>query len=312
MFKSKKLKLASLIGMFLLALLLVACGGDKEEDSNSEKNQTNGDGIELGQKTLKVPYVAWARETVSTHLLAAILEEVGYTVELSQVEAGPMYASVANGSADFHTSAWLPATHASYWEKYEDDLVKVNQVLDKAPLALAVPSYVDIDSIEDLKDNTELGEAVNWKIIGINPGAGIMQNTEIALEEYGLDNWELVSSSEAAMLTELRKAIANEEPIIVPLWKPHWIFGVEDIKMLEDPKEIYGGEGDQIYTVARVGLEEDAPAAYRVLQNYTETYELVEQLMPLVHDEGKDPKEVAEKFLEDNPELLEKWTEGVK
>lgn len=312
MFKSKKLKLASLIGMFLLALLLVACGGDKEEDSNSEKNQTNGDGIELGQKTLKVPYVAWARETVSTHLLAAILEEVGYTVELSQVEAGPMYASVANGSADFHTSAWLPATHASYWEKYEDDLVKVNQVLDKAPLALAVPSYVDIDSIEDLKDNTELGEAVNWKIIGIDPGAGIMQNTEIALEEYGLDNWELVSSSEAAMLTELRKAIANEEPIIVPLWKPHWIFGVEDIKMLEDPKEIYGGEGDQIYTVARVGLEEDAPAAYRVLQNYTETYELVEQLMPLVHDEGKDPKEVAEKFLEDNPELLEKWTEGVK
>mgnify|MGYP001942888203 CR=1 FL=1 len=312
LFKSKKLKLASLIGMFLLALLLVACGGDKEEDSNSEKNQTNGDGIELGQKTLKVPYVAWARETVSTHLLAAILEEVGYTVELSQVEAGPMYASVANGSADFHTSAWLPATHASYWEKYEDDLVKVNQVLDKAPLALAVPSYVDIDSIEDLKDNTELGEAVNWKIIGIDPGAGIMQNTEIALEEYGLDNWELVSSSEAAMLTELRKAIANEEPIIVPLWKPHWIFGVEDIKMLEDPKEIYGGEGDQIYTVARVGLEEDAPAAYRVLQNYTETYELVEQLMPLVHDEGKDPKEVAEKFLEDNPELLEKWTEGVK
>src|SRR5690606_8944905 len=107
--------------MFLFGLLLVACGGDKGEDSNSEKNQTNGDGIELGQKTLKVPYVAWARETVSTHLLAAILEEVGYTVELSQVEAGPMYASVANGSADFHTSAWLPATHASYWEKYEDD-----------------------------------------------------------------------------------------------------------------------------------------------------------------------------------------------
>src|SRR5699024_1566364 len=105
---------------------------------------------------------------------------------------------------------------------------------------------------------------------------------------------------------------ANEDPIIVPLWKPHWIFGVEDLKMLEDPQEIYGGDGDQIYTVARKGLEEDAPAAYRVLQQYEETYEMVEELMPLVHDEGQDVEEVAQQFLEDNPDLLEEWTEGVK
>ncbi|MGM8214573.1 glycine betaine ABC transporter substrate-binding protein [Bacillaceae bacterium W0354] len=319
MFKSKTLKIASLLGIFLLALMLVACGGDdKEEDKGkdndkSEQNQDAGtDGLELGQETLKVPYVAWARETISTHLLAAILEEVGYTVEISQVEAGPMFASVASGDSDFHTSAWLPATHASYWEKYEDDLVKVKEVLDKAPLALTVPSYMDIDSIEDLKGNTELGEALDWKITGIDPGAGIMQNTEIVIEEYGLDNWEVISSSEAAMLTELRKAIKNEEPIIVPLWKPHWIFGVEDLKMLEDPKEIYGGEGDQIYTIARKGLKEDAPAAYRVLENYEENYEMVEELMPLVHDQGQDPEEVVKQFLEDNPDLLEQWTEGVK
>jgi len=87
------------------------------------------------------------------------------------------------------------------------------------------------------------------------------------------------------MITELRESIGNEQPIIVPLWKPHWLFGVEDLKMLEDPKEVYGGEGDQIYTIARKGLEEDAPAAYRVLENYSETYDILDELMPLVHDE---------------------------
>src|SRR5690625_5777127 len=73
---------------------------------------------------------------------------------------------------------------------------------------------------------------------------------------------------------------------IVPLWKPHWIFGAADvdIKMLEDPKEIYGGDGDQIYTVAREGLEEDAPAAYHILEQYDESYEMLEELMPLVQD----------------------------
>ncbi len=319
--KMKNSKILMLAGMLLLALFLVACGGDDGDDSTEEADngteetqngQSEEGGLELGETDLQIPYVAWARETISTYLLAAILEEVGYNVEVTQVEAGPMYTSVANGDSDFHTSAWLPATHASYWEEYEDDLVLVTEVLDRAPLALAVPSYVeDINSIEDLRDNTEFGESVGFEITGIDPGAGIMQNTEEVIEVYGLDDWTLVSSSEAAMLTELQSAYDNEEPIVVPLWKPHWIFGVLDIKMLEDPEEIYGGEGDQIYTVARKGLEEDSPAAYRVLENYVETYEMVEELMPLVHDEGQDPADVAKQFLEDNPDLLEEWTEGV-
>lgn len=315
MFNRKKL--FTFVLLLVFSLVLVACGSDSgDSDKGGTDDTSTGDSellLELGQEDLSVPYVAWARETISTHLLAAILEDVGYNVDIKQVEAGPMYAGVAEGTEDFHTSAWLPATHASYWEEYEDKLVKVTEVLDQAPLALTVPSYVeDINSIEDLKTNTEFGESVNWQIIGIDPGAGIMQNTQKVLEEYELDNWSVLESSEVAMLTQLRESIANEEPIIVPLWKPHWIFGVEDLKMLDDPKEIYGGSGDQIYTVARVGLEEDAPAAYRILQNYTETYELVEELMPLVHDEGLDPADVARQYLEDNPDMLAKWTEGVR
>src|SRR5699024_8961486 len=319
-FMLKRTKFYSLMLIAVLALVLAACGGSNDGDANtgnSNAGDAANDGgellLDLGQEDLSIPYVAWARETISTHMLAAILEDVGYNVEVKQVEAGPMFTGVAEGTEDFHTSAWLPATHANYWEEYGDDLVKVTEVLDKAPLALTVPSYVeDINSIEDLKDNTEFGESVNWEIIGIDPGAGIMQNTQTVLEDYGLDNWSVVESSEAAMLTTLREKIQNEEPIVVPLWKPHWIFGVEDLKMFEDPQEIYGGEGDQIYTVARKGLDEDAPAAYKVLENYVETYELVEELMPLVHDEGQDPADVAKQYLEDNPDMLEKWTEGVR
>lgn len=307
----KKKTWVSLLLILTLSLLLVACGGGDNEENANEGNE--GTSIELGQKNLTVPYVAWAREAISTHILAELLEDVGYNVTVTQVEAGPMWASVADGSADFHTSAWLPATHAEYWNQYEDDLVQVAEVLDKAPLALAVPEYVeDINTMEDLKDNTSFGDSVNWTITGIDAGAGIMANTKKAIEEYGLDKWSLSESSESAMLTELKKAYDNEEPIIVPLWKPHWVFGVYNMKMLEDPKEIYGGEGDQIYTVARKGLEEDAPAAYKVLSQYSETYDMLEELMPKVWDEERDVAEVAREFLDNNPDLVEKWTEGVK
>ncbi|MEN1970019.1 glycine betaine ABC transporter substrate-binding protein [Lentibacillus sp. N15] len=302
--------------LLMLSMLLAACGGNDEKEEGTGDSNTNdaeaSESLELGQETLTIPYVAWARETISTHMLAALLEEVGYNVKLSQVEAGPMFTSVADGSADFHTSAWLPATHASYWEKYEDDLVKVNQVLDKAPLALTVPSYMeDVNSIEDLKDNKELGDSVDWKVIGIDPGAGIMENTEKAFDEYGLDNWELTTSSEAAMLAELQAAMENEEPIIVPLWKPHWAFGAMDLKMLDDPKEVYGGDGDQIYTVARKGLEEDAPRAYKVLEQYEENYDMIEEMMPPVYVDDKDPADVVREYMEDNPDQVDEWLDGI-
>ncbi|MFD1362398.1 glycine betaine ABC transporter substrate-binding protein [Lentibacillus salinarum] len=301
----------------MLSMLLAACGGNGEEEEDTDASKDEGteetsDGPELGQEDLTQPYVAWARETISTHMLGALLEKVGYNVELTQVEAGPMWSSVADGSADFHTSAWLPATHASYWEEYEDDIVQVKQVLDEAPLALSVPSYMeDVNSIEDLKDNEELGESVNWEVVGIDPGAGIMENTEEAFDVYGLDNWELTTSSEAAMLAELEAAVENEEPIIVPLWKPHWIFGTMDLKMLEDPEEIYGGAGDQIYTVARDGLEEDAPRAYKVMEQYDETYEMIDEMMPKVHAEDEDPAEVVQEFIDNNPDLVDEWLDGI-
>lgn len=323
----KNFRFIGLALLLILSIALIACGGDDSdegadtEDTDTEETDetedtdtedADGEDLEIGQEDLKQPYVAWAREAISTEMLAQLLEMVGYNVETSQVEAGPMFSSVADGSADFHTSAWLPATHQSYWEEYEGDIVKVNETLDKAPLALTVPSYVeDVDTMEDLKDNEEFGESVNWEIIGIDAGAGIMQNTETALEEYELDEWTLTTSSEAAMLTELQEAIENEEPIIVPLWKPHWAFGDMDLKMLEDSKDIYGGDGDQIYTVARKDLEEDAPRAYKVLEQYEEDYEMLDEMMPKVYVDEEEVEDVVAEFLEDNPDLVDEWLDGV-
>src|SRR5699024_6797859 len=144
------------LGLILIVVLaLAACGGNnnaREEDDQVEDSEAIGEteNLEIGQETIRVPYVSWASESISTQMLANLLEQVGYTVDVSQVEAGPMFSSVADGSADFHTSAWFPATHASYWEEYEDDLVRVNETIDSAPLALTVPSYVeDVNTMED-------------------------------------------------------------------------------------------------------------------------------------------------------------------
>ncbi|GAA0490788.1 glycine betaine ABC transporter substrate-binding protein [Salinibacillus aidingensis] len=313
----KKFKFLGLTAALLLALLLAACGGGENTDDSSD-NADNGNaeessGVELGESELEIPYVAWAGALARTPLVQQVLEEVGYTVETTQVEAGAMWSSVANDDASFMTASWLPATHQSYWEQYQDDVEVAGEFVAQAPLALTVPSYMeDVNSIEDLKGNEELGEATEWQIIGIDPGAGIMQNTQTALEEYGLENWTLTSSSEAAMLSELQTKIENEEPIIVPLWKPHWAFAEMDLKMLEDPNEVYGGAGDRIEAIAHKSFKEDSPAAYEVIQRLTEDYntEMENELLVAING-GAEPADAAAQFLEDNPDLLEKWTKDL-
>lgn len=310
-----RLTVTGTVMILLLSLGLTACGSNSNDGGSASTNNDNGndqgdDDVELGDKDITIPYVAWAGVEARTHLLAQVLRDVGYNVELKEVEAGPMYSSVADGSADFVTCLWLPATHGEYWDKYEDDLTKVNEVLDQAPLSLTVPEYMDIDSIEDLKDNEELGEATDWKLIGIDPGAGIMNSTEKAMDEYGLDNWDLQSSSEAAMLSMLGKAYDNEDPIIITGWKPHWMFAEWDLKMLDDSEEIYGGEGDQIYIAARNDFEDDSPAAYQILDQYTEDYDQLNDLMGKIHG-GDDPEDVAKQFIKDNPDKIDEWEKGV-
>ncbi|PWW17631.1 substrate binding protein of glycine betaine ABC transport system [Cytobacillus oceanisediminis] len=70
------------------------------------------------------------------------------------------------------------------------------------------------------------------------------------IPEYGLEDWEVVEGSSAAMTAALKKAYDKEEPIIVTGWSPHWKFASFDLKYLEDPKGIYGGAED-VNTVVR-------------------------------------------------------------
>lgn len=104
-------------------------------------------------KTLKLSYVAWDSEIASTNLLQYVLQDkLGYKVTALQVEAGPMWTGVANGDVDATAAAWLPLTHADYMEKFKDKVDDLGANMTGVKTGLVVPSYVDISSIEDLKN----------------------------------------------------------------------------------------------------------------------------------------------------------------
>lgn len=301
--RTKKVNFIGLTLILMFFAVLSACGGDKAGNGN------NDGGTELGDKDIEIPYVEWAGAEASTHVVKAVLEKAGYNVTTPQVGKGAMFSSIAQQDADAMTCAWLPNNAVNLWDEYGDDLVKLNKTIDKAPSGLTVPANMDIDSIEDLKDNKEIGEATDWTITGIEAGSGEMLQTEKAMEEYGLDRWKLQNSSDAAMTASVGKAIDNKKPIVATLWKPHFAFGKWDLKILKDPKNVYG-DPDGIWTVSRKGLKKDSPAAYKILKQFDWNYDFMNEVMVNIQD-GTDPEKAGEEFVEEHKDLVKEWMDGV-
>ncbi|MFD2043118.1 glycine betaine ABC transporter substrate-binding protein [Ornithinibacillus salinisoli] len=157
---------------------------------------------------------------------------------------------------------------------------------------------------------TNIGEEVDYTIIGIEPGAGTMDLANNTLEEYeNLAGWELLEGSTSGMLTELGDAINNEEPIIVTGWNPHWMFASYDLKYLEDPKGTFGAV-ENINTIARKGIEEDMPNAYKILDRFYWEPEDMEAVMLEAQDVPFE--EAATNWIEENQDKVNDWTEGVE
>ncbi|MFD2670713.1 glycine betaine ABC transporter substrate-binding protein [Marinicrinis sediminis] len=296
----------------VLALVLAACGGNNEENNannNSGNNAAAGEASDAG-KTIKLAYVAWDSEIASTHVVKEVLEsKLDMEVEMMQVDAGPMYAGVADGSAHAMVAAWLPTTHGHYVEQYQDGLEDLGPNLEGTKIGLVVPAYMDITSIEDL-NNADVADSLESTITGIEPGAGIMTGTEKVIEDYSLEGWNLLPSSSAAMAKALESAYNNEEPIVVTGWTPHWKFAKFDLKYLEDPKGNYGG-AEQINTLVHKGLKDDMPQAYQVLDQFNWTPADMEAVMVDIY-EGKSPEEAAAKWVADNEDKVNEWLKGIE
>ncbi len=249
-------------------------------------------------------YVAWDTEIASTHVLGEVLEEEGFNVELVQLDPAIMFSSVASGEVDASISVWAPSTHASYLERYGDQFENLGVHTPGAVTGMVVPEYMDVDSIEDLTD--EAGQ----EIIGIEPGAGVVEQTNAAIEHYdNLSDWSVQASSTGAMLTAFGQAIQNEEEVVITGWSPHWIFLEYDVKYLEDPDGVYG-EGEELETIVREGFQEDNPIAYDIIDSFHWEASDMEQVMVYIQDD-MSPQAAAEKWVEENPELVSEWTEGV-
>ena len=209
--------LAGLIALIIASI--TACSGQTSTFSGGG-GSGSGDQGGGGDKTVSMSVVAgWDDAIAVTNLWKELLEQRGYTVNVQELDIASTFTGVANGQIDLYLDAWLPVTHEAYWNRFQNQLEVVSSWSTGENL-LAVPEYVDVNSLADLKGRA--GE-FGGRIVGIEAGGGLMRATrDEAIPTYGLDDYSLVEGSSPAMLATLDAATKNQQPIVVTLWQPHW------------------------------------------------------------------------------------------
>ncbi|MET7724013.1 ABC transporter permease/substrate binding protein [Streptomyces mirabilis] len=260
------------------------------------------------KRPLDVAWFPWDEDVAVSYLWKNVLARRGYTLNLKQMDVGPVYTGLASGDLDLNFDAWLPYAQSNYWDQHKNDLRDLGTWYRPTSLEIAVPSYVkDVKSLADLK-----GKAGTFggRIIGIEPGTGEMNllKTKV-LPGYGLDKeYKVVDGSTPAMLAELKRAYAKKQPVAVVLWSPHWAYSEYQLTKLADDKKLFG-EGNTIRTISSKKFPEQYPQLTKWIKNFRMSESELGTLESEIKQRGQGHEEAAvAAWLKEHPDAVERMT----
>lgn len=257
-------------------------------------------------KPIRIGWTAWSDAEAITNIAKLILEQkLAQKVELVMTDVALQYTGLQRGQIDLMLMAWLPGTHAGYYEKVRNDVEDLGALYTDAKLGWAVPDAVPaatLRTIEDLK-KPEVREQLGGRIQGIDAGAGLMKLSEAAIKGYGLD-YKLMTASDAAMVSALDRAIQRKQWIVVTTWSPHWMFSQYKLRYLEDPKQALGG-AESIHALARKGFSADFPKAAGFVRSLKISLPDLESVMLKAKD--STPAKEAAVFIDTHGALVDGW-----
>lgn len=256
-------------------------------------------------KTIRMGTMSWEDLTPITGITKKVLEDAGYTVEVTSFsEWGIAYAALTKGDTQIMVSQ-TDYVAQDYWSKNKNRLEKISPVSHGLYQGIAVPKYVTIDSIEQLN---ETADKFGNKIIGIEPGAGLMRDTANAVSAYGL-KLQLVEGSTAGMTAALKSAVDRQDWIAVTLWEPSWMVQKFDVKYLKDPKNVFPPP-QTYYWIGQKGFSEANPHAREIIASVYVPIGDITAINGELKD-GKTMDEAVADWVKSHADLIKRW-ENIK
>jgi len=259
----------------------------------------------LAQPDVIIGWTPWSDAEVVTKLAARVLRSrMNADVELTLADIAAQFRTVASGEIDVMLMSWEPGLHANYLRRHGDKLVDLGTIY-RGSIGLAVPEWVpaEVGSIADL-NAPDLRDALGARIVGIDPGAGLMATTRKALTDYGLTGYTLEEGTGPKMVREIALAQRKDAPVVVTAWRPHMKFALYGMRYLEDPIGLYAEESE-IHARANSAFPARAPEIAAFLSAMSLEIADIEEIMVNARDVGIDA--ALETWMGANSAKIDAW-----
>lgn len=264
--------------------------------------------------TVRMSDLGWTDIMLTNTTAEVVLGALGYTPEQTLLGLDVTYVSMQVNDIDVFLGNWRPVQNEQYKAFFDDGSVEVlARNLTGAKFTLAVPSYVAKEGIATFADLAAHKDKFEGKIFGIEPGSNQPMLDMVAEGRHGLEGWQVVESSEAAMLTQVEKAVVDGDWIVFLGWEPHPMNLSYDITYLAGGDVEFGPDfgGATVHTLSRKGYAAECPNVAKLFSQMVFDLDYENFGMQKIMGEAMDPADAARAMMAERPELLDAWLQDV-
>ncbi|MBW5412614.1 MULTISPECIES: choline ABC transporter substrate-binding protein [Pseudomonas] len=264
--------------------------------------------------TVRMADPGWSDISTTNAVAGFLLESLGYQSTVDTLSVPIVFGGLKDGKIDAFLGNWMPAQQGYY-----DQFVKSGQVTDLkenlngTEFTLAVPKYVWDAGVKDFSDLAKHAGKFNKKVYGIGSGAPGNQSIQKMIDgnEFDLGGWQLVESSEQAMLAQVGRSVKRNQWVVFLGWTPHPMNINYEMKYLTGGEK-YFGEAGTVHTLTRKGYAEQCPNVGKLLSNLAFTLDMENAIMNDVVEKKISYADSVQNWLKANPQAIEPWLQGVK
>jgi glycine betaine/proline transport system substrate-binding protein len=296
------MKQSKWMSMLWLAWLLgwsVVWSAEEQPDSGSNRGI-----VRLGQISLSF-------YAVTGGVVAEVLERLGHTVEISQGSHAQIFPRLAAGEVDLLVAAWLPHGHAVYWSQYGDRAQPLATLYEGARFAWMVPDYVPVSAVARIEDlvKPEALARMDRTIQGTGRDSGNMMVSAEVMQAYSLEQagYRLVPGSLEQFHGAHDRGIAEQRWFVMPLWWPHYINRVGNMRPLEESRQLLGPPNKGTLVAGKHWVEQAPPETVRVLKRIHLGLDAVAEMDYRVNVGKMQPRAAARSWMRDNAQDVQAW-----
>ncbi len=267
-------------------------------------------------KNVRLGVVNWTDVMATSAMTQVLLDGLGYQTKQTSASQQIIFAGIRDQRLDLFLGYWNPLMTQTITPFVDQNQVKVlaEPSLKDARATLAVPTYLADKGLKSFSDIAKFKKELGGKIYGIEPGSGANKQIKdmIAKNQFGLGDFQLVESSEAAMLSAVTRATQRNEAIVFFGWAPHPMNVNLKMTYLTGSQDALGpNEGKAtVWTVTAPDYASRCPNVDKLLTNLTFSAEDESRMMQPLLDH-KDALESAKAWLKAHPEDQKRWLSGV-